>query len=253
LSAYLLGGSPAPNLTPVATASYTPACLQCREGGSQPVVSSNGTQANSAIVWVIQTPTTHGYPLPTSTGFLGRGGWLGPAIPLSLWAFDAESMATLFHGQAASGKWAFAPTPGGTPLPGQWQGAAMISPLVANGKVYVPLQDAVAIFGLKASPSASPAPPVILPAPAANFAARAVLQSAAPGAPQQSVEGTITQVSGNAFVLRTLDGRTVRVDGSAAAKTGSTVRLTVGVRVYCAGRAGSNGIFQALAIQYLRG
>ena len=42
--------------------------------------------------------------------------------------------------------------------------------------------------GVAGDDATSPAPPVILPAPAALGAARAVLQSAAPGAPQQSVE-----------------------------------------------------------------
>jgi len=96
-------------------------CLECRSGGSQPVVSSNGTLAATTIVWALQTP---------------RGG--GGAI--SLLAFNATTMVPLYAG--AAGGW----------YPGSGLdriGGAYISPLVANGKVYVPTDGGVAVFGLK--------------------------------------------------------------------------------------------------------
>jgi FtsP/CotA-like multicopper oxidase with cupredoxin domain len=96
-------------------------CLECRDSGSQPVVSSNGTTAGSAIVWALQTP--------------GNGGG-----NISLFAFNALNMGTtLFSGTA--GTWTQA---SGT----QWIGGALVSPLIANGKVYVPVDGAVTVFGL---------------------------------------------------------------------------------------------------------
>ncbi len=96
-------------------------CLECRDSGSQPVVSSNGTAAGSAIAWALKTP--------------GNGGG-----SISLYAFNALNMGmTLFSGTA--GPWTQA---SGT----AWIGGALVSPLVANGKVYVPVDGAVTVFGL---------------------------------------------------------------------------------------------------------
>lgn len=96
-------------------------CLECRDSGSQPVISSNGTTSGTAIVWALKTPG-------------GSGG------SITLYAFDALNMGTtLFTGKA--GTWTQA---AGT----AWIGGALVSPLVANGKVYVPTDGSVAVFGL---------------------------------------------------------------------------------------------------------
>ena len=77
--------------------------------------------AGSAIVWALKTP--------------GNGGG-----NISLYAFNALNMATtLFSGTA--GTWT---QTSGT----QWIGGALVSPLVAGGKVYVPVDGAVTVFGL---------------------------------------------------------------------------------------------------------
>jgi hypothetical protein len=95
--------------------------LEGRDSGSQPVVSSNGTQAGSAVAWALQTPGNAG----------GN---------ISLFAFDALNMGTpLFEGLA--GTWT---QTAGT----QWIGGALVSPLVANGRVYVPTDGSVSVFGL---------------------------------------------------------------------------------------------------------
>ena len=101
--------------------------LEGRDAGSQPVVSSNGTvKAGSAVAWALQTPNNSG----------GN---------ISLFAFDALNMGTpLFQGLA--GTWTQAP---GT----QWIGGALVSPLVANGRVYVPTDGSVSVFGLTTSNS----------------------------------------------------------------------------------------------------
>lgn len=96
-------------------------CLECRDSGSQPVVSSNGTNPGTAVVWALKTPGNSG----------GN---------ISLYAFDALKMTTLFAGTA--GTWN---QTSGT----AWIGGALVSPLVANGRVYVPTDGGVAIFGLR--------------------------------------------------------------------------------------------------------
>jgi FtsP/CotA-like multicopper oxidase with cupredoxin domain len=96
-------------------------CLECRDDGSQPVVSSNGTTPQTAVVWALKTPT-------------GSGG------TISLYAFDALDMShTLFAGSA--GVWTVG-------AGASYIGGALVSPTVAHGRVYVPTDGSVAIFGL---------------------------------------------------------------------------------------------------------
>jgi FtsP/CotA-like multicopper oxidase with cupredoxin domain len=118
LNTYLLG------LSPIALTVQSAAnvgCLECRDAGSQPVVSSNGTTAGTAVVWALKTPG-------------GSGG------SITLYAFDALNMShTLFSGTA--GSW----TQGAG---ASYIGGALVSPTVANGRVYVPTDGSVAVFGL---------------------------------------------------------------------------------------------------------
>jgi FtsP/CotA-like multicopper oxidase with cupredoxin domain len=106
-------------LSPFATAN--PGCLECRNAGSQPIVSSNGTTAGSTVVWALKTPGSSGGTI-------------------TLYAFDARTLATLYTG--AAGTW----TVGSG---ASYIGGALISPVVANGRVYVPTDGSVAVFGLK--------------------------------------------------------------------------------------------------------
>jgi hypothetical protein len=97
-------------------------CLECRNGGgSQPVISSNGTAAGSIVVWALKTPGNSGGTI-------------------SLYAFDALNMGTTLF-CAPAGSWI---TVSGTGR----MGGALISPLVANGQVYVPINGSVGVFGL---------------------------------------------------------------------------------------------------------
>jgi hypothetical protein len=122
------GGSPLNtynlSLGPVGLAVQSSAnvgCLECRDDGSQPVVSSNGTSAGSAIVWALKTPGNSGGTI-------------------TLYAFDALNMGTTLY-SATAGTWT---QTSGT----SWVGGALVSPLIANGHVYVPTDGSVSVFGL---------------------------------------------------------------------------------------------------------
>jgi hypothetical protein len=118
LSTYTLSTSP---LSLSVLSSGYPGCLECRDSGSQPIVSSNGTTAGTAVVWAMKTAG-------------GSGG------TLTLYAFNPFSMGTpLFSG--AAGPWTV-----GTGA--SYIGGALISPTVANGHVYVPTDGGVAVFGI---------------------------------------------------------------------------------------------------------
>jgi hypothetical protein len=80
-------------------------------GGSFPIVSSNGTAANTAVVWLIRRASTE-----------------------QLEAYNAATLgAPIFHSNA-----------------GHWSNGsrAYLTPLVANGRVYVPAYKTVTVFGL---------------------------------------------------------------------------------------------------------
>ena len=108
---------PTPSSTPQAMAQLvlsSSGTSHAGYGGSTPVVSSNGQMPGTGIVWLVQR---------TSFGVL------------YLEAYDATNVRTrLFHGTA--GSWS---NPENNPF---------VTPLVANGKVYVPGTNAVTVFGL---------------------------------------------------------------------------------------------------------
>jgi hypothetical protein len=81
-------------------------------GGSSPVVSSNGQMPGTGIVWLVERNTT-----------------------LTLEAYDATNLGNMvFSGSA--GTWSNPENNG------------FVTPLVANGKVYVPATGTVTVFGL---------------------------------------------------------------------------------------------------------
>jgi hypothetical protein len=121
LNTYLLGLSPVSLSVESTVVVPGQPCLVCRVPGGQPIVSSNGTTSGTAIAWAIQGPGNAG----------GN---------LSLLAFDALNLShVLYYGVA--GVWQ--PTSAASYI-----GGAFISPTVANGRVYVPVQNGVAVFGL---------------------------------------------------------------------------------------------------------
>jgi hypothetical protein len=83
-------------------------------GGSIPIVSSNGSESATGVLWLARR-----------------------TLPLQLEAYDASSLgAPIFAANA--GKWS---NPG--------QANPFVTPMEANGRVYVPAYKTVTVFGLK--------------------------------------------------------------------------------------------------------
>jgi outer membrane protein assembly factor BamB len=107
LFGFNLSTGPKPALTQVAQGT-SPAGY----GGSQPIVSSNGSTPGTGVVWLVRRGAT-----------------------LQLEAYDALALGTpLFAANA--GTWV------------NTKGNAFLTPLEANGRVYVPSAGAVTVFGL---------------------------------------------------------------------------------------------------------
>jgi len=103
------------------TSSTNVGTLENRNMGVTPVVSSNAQAAGTAVVWAISTPP---------------GGNVGSA-PIRLYAFNGANLGqTLFS--ATAGAW----TGNGD------TGGALITPLVANGRVYLASDGMVTVFGI---------------------------------------------------------------------------------------------------------
>ncbi len=135
-------------------ASSASAPIGSVEGGTMPVVSSNGTQPGSAIVWALSRPSD------TTT-------------PIVLNAYDGANLAhLLFQGPAQP--WTNA------------TGDAFVTPTVANGKVYVPTGSTVACSGSRAAP-----PSALRRRP--SFAARRTAPLALPRGVQRMLAGGLRQ------------------------------------------------------------
>jgi hypothetical protein len=118
LAAYTLNTASGYSLTQTSTTSVGP--LEHRNAGVTPIVSSNGTQAGSAVVWAIE-------------GLAGNN----TTLPVTLYAFNGDNLSnTLF--KATAGRWT---TNGDT-------GGVMITPLVANGRVYLATDGEVSVYGI---------------------------------------------------------------------------------------------------------
>lgn len=95
------------------------------QGGTMPVISSNGTTSGSAVVWFIQRPSTSSI--------------MNPGTPVTLWAYSGADLTTpLFSAQA------------GTWLNANHSNAELV-PTVSNGRVYIASNKQLQIFGLLGS------------------------------------------------------------------------------------------------------
>jgi hypothetical protein len=175
--------SPAPTLTQEATATINSG----QHGGFFTSVSSNGTNAGSAIIWAVGRPTGEGAN-PTAVTLFAFG-----ATPPS----GSTALRQLYS--APAGSW---PNTGGD---------ANIVPVVANGKVFVAsayldasgnTRGQLNIFGKggKGAP--------ILSAKVASAGARPTSGHV--------ISGTLLAVSGETLTLRARTGQTATVDASPA-------------------------------------
>ncbi len=160
---------------------------------------------------------------------------------MMLYAFNALKMSdTLFSG--AAGNWSV--PSGASQVPGPF-----VSPLVANGKVYVPVDGSVAVFGLKSQNSAiaRAGSARAIPAAEANAAATSATVTG-----EHVVYGTITQIQGSVLTVALRDGRQRRVDASPAIRSGTySAPLYVGKIVAIAGSYEADGTLSATTISKL--
>lgn len=190
-------------------------------GGTIPVISSNGTDAGTGIAWFIQRPAT------SSDN--------DPGTPITLRAYNAANLSQqLFSAQA-----------------GTWRHAvnsnANLVPTVANGKVYVASNKQLQIFGLLGGKAAKSVPissqPDNVSCPADVPASEAI---GAPGL--HNFRGTICSVGAAEIQIAIAGQKSVRVDVSQMAK--SYLLLTPGRPVKIRAMIDGNGQAHAIKLTH---
>jgi len=198
---------PAPTLSLVASGQALEA--SGHDPGFFTSVSSQGTDANTAIIWAV-----------------GRAA--GSDNHMTLYAFNA--------------------TPSGGSLPLLWSDVAgfwpstnannNIVPTVANGRVYVASNQQLQIFGL-----VSPRRRGRFTGEFVNAQLKAAAPVPGPSGPQ--FWGTVKSIDGNRLVLELRSGSLLQVDVSAAIKAGRASLVPVGRSANVKGRMGADGVFMA--------
>jgi hypothetical protein len=204
-------------LTLEASAAGLPSGPQ--DGGFFTTVSSNGTTANTQVIWAVARPT-------------------GGDNHLTLVAFNGTasgaSLAQLWSGTA--GTW---PNTGGN---------ANQVPTVANGRVYVPSYKQLQIFGLTGKSKGRPLP--------GRFQRIAQAPPPIPTAPSQSGAsywGVVKSVNGTRIEITLRDGKTLPVDLAEAARIGTTIHPVVGQTVAANGTMNSSGVLAARTLTRAKG
>ncbi len=205
--------SPSPKLVLEGTATIT---ASGQDPGFFTVVSSNGTVANTGIIWAVGRPT--------------------PAAPhlVNLYAFQATaSSATLNQ--------LFTLPAAGWLNPNS---DANIVPVVANGQVYVAGYKEVTVFGILPVPTARIA---LQPSPIE-------LAMVSPSSPHL-LTGKLLAVNGSTLTLQTRAGKSVKIDDALALRNKQVgAPLIVGVPYIVQGSlVDGNGALQATTIVRAKG
>jgi hypothetical protein len=198
-------------------------------GGTIPVVSSNGTTPGSAIVWFVQRPATSSDQ--------------DPGTPVTLYAYAGSDLSQgLFSAQA--GTWTHAVNSN-----------ANIVPTVANGKVYVASNEQLQIFGLLSSlPAAQraaarkpalPSAPTVVTCPP-EVTPLAAVEGTGSGVHQ--LRGTVCKVTGNQLQVALAGQRSISVDITTASSRHHMPLLTPGRPIKIRASIDEKGIAHAQRI-----
>ena len=199
------------------------------DGGSVPVVSSNGTTPGSAVVWFVQKPATSSDQ--------------DPGTPVTLWAYAASNLTQPLV-QISAGTWTHAVNSN-----------ANLIPTVANGKVYVASNKQLRIFGLSSLGSSAhraTVPKTLTPsAPAVIACAPQMADLNALGGVPATVHefyGTICQVNAAELHLSLRGNRSVVVDTSQGFASKRRILLTPGRAVHVSATIDAHGLAHAQQI-----
>ena len=174
-------------------------------GGTIPVISSNGTTAGTGVVWFVQRPATSSDQ--------------DPGTPITLRAFAASNLTQQLISLPA-GTWRHADNSN-----------ANLVPTVANGKVYVASNKQLQIFGLlsgRDSKLAAVRQPPVASEPAVVTCPTEVAPLTVAGVGVYSFRGSVCKVTENQLQVTLSGERSITVDITEAAAHHRTALLTPG-------------------------
>ena len=213
ISVWKLQTSPAPKLVLEGAAAPI---ASGQDGGTFMVVSSNGTQAWTGIIWTV------GRPVASNNN----------NTAVNLYAFAATPingvLVPLFYGLA--GYWPYT------------SGNANVVPVVANGKVFVAAYGTLVIFGLR---SGGTAPKLLKAIPSTQTAG---LSEPPANEASHEITGTLLEIKGSALSIKTRAGNTVMIDATGAAQAGRSAVLGIGKAFSVQGTYDANGKLLATII-----
>ncbi len=183
-------------------------------GGTMPVISSNGTTANSAIIWFVQRPASSSDQ--------------DPGTPVTLTAFSASNLAQPLVSMAA-GTWTHAVNSN-----------ANITPTVANGRVYVASNQQLQIFGLLTAGIGRPG--VVPHAMTTSTPDRVQCPSAVAPRPPTDFYGTVCQMQGTQLRLALRTRQTVTLDTAGMVLANPPLLLTLGRPVHVHAKLDADGV-----------
>lgn len=174
------------------------------DGGTMPVVSSNGTTAGTALVWFVQRPSISSD--------------MNPGTPLTLHAYSATSLSHPLI-SILGGTWTHAVNSN-----------ANIVPTVAKGRVYVTSNMQLRIYGLIGQPAGTVQDPIVPSAPDTISCPATIAPSAAVSGSGSVHElyGTVCGVSGTELKLALRGSHSVTINTSGTANQQRPVLLTPG-------------------------
>jgi PQQ enzyme repeat len=188
------------------------------DGGFFTSVSSNGTQADSAIIWAISRPTERKFS------------------NILLYAFDASSSKII--ASSVAGIWPNSDSNSNT------------VPTVANGRVYVASYKELAIFGL-----GSPASPAVLTQVEADRAkAVTAFNEDMPDvvSGEHVIYGTVREINGSTVILERRDLTMVKVNIADVTINKQIAMSVVGRAVQMRGHYDDRGTLVAAAVMHAK-
>lgn len=194
-------------------------------GGVIPVVSSNGTKPETAIVWFVQKPATSSDQ--------------DPGTPVTLMAYSASDLTQqLFSTQA--GTWTHASNSN-----------ANIVPTVSNGRVYIGSNKQLQIFGLLNGHAAAVAPRALTPSQPAVVACTPEAQASKVFSGENAVHefyGTVCRLSGSEMQVALRGARSLTVDIGGAFAQHREILLSLGRPVHVRAALDGKGALHAQQI-----
>src|SRR5579872_2031601 len=225
ITAWRLQLNGTPQLVQTSTTGSGPVNGLPDNGGSIPVISSNGTTAGTAIAWFVQKPQSSSDS--------------DPGTPVTLRAFDASNLSNqLFSAQAGTFTHAV-------------NSNANIVPTVANGKVYIASNKQLNIFGLlppAGSPERAALPKgIVVSEPDAVTCppSEPILAAVAKGADNHQLFGSVCKVEGSTMQLALRSHHSVSVDITNATAGPKHLSLTLGRNLKVKATVDAKGVAHA--------